>query len=124
MRYLALALVALLCATTLHAASLDDLHRRVATAGKDIFPINFHALILISEKVPKQVGSVHCNQVDLESPAHQVDAISAFVHEYSEMGGVAQNLDALVTDPSSSQMVKQRTLSFISRPMSDVCVVH
>ena len=119
MRLAVLLIVALCCSPAL-GADLDTLHRQVAASANDIFPIHLHTLVLLPAAVVKRVGKVHLGQLDLEGPVHQVDAISAFVQEYSNLGGVNGNLDVLVSDSHSKNMVKQRAMSFVSRGMTDV----
>jgi propanediol dehydratase large subunit len=72
----------------------------------------FQLLLLIPTDTKLELKDAHENHIEIEEKVHHSDLISTFLEEFKSNGGLASNVDALLKDTQSRQLVKPLLLDF------------
>jgi propanediol dehydratase large subunit len=72
----------------------------------------FQLLLLIPTETKLELKDAHENHIEIEEKVHHSDLISTFLEEFKSNGGLASNVDALLKDTQSRQLVKPLLLDF------------
>lgn len=120
MSKLVIVTLGLLLVASVSCTSLKRMQDQVSLSGSPLVGANFQVLVLAPAEIAKSLPKLHMNQVNIAKDVHTIDAVSAFVEEYIKQGGRTRNLDLAVSDPEAKEYIRERSLSFYTKPMTDV----